>query len=737
MLAVIAIVSILVISADGSPVTITGIVKEALVAEVPETERVEFVNLLQKNPNYFGTLEKSAYQPVVAMSYNVKYEGISNFGLYPEQDTLEAFIDVKLPYGYSGDLCTAGSYEYVRFYMDWNADGDYADAGEDMGLTSVNVHDVPNATNSCLPYAKPLTYAAYLKINPVKYECERPRLVRTKAILSWQNPPTAGNPGFVPVWGNVVEKTVQIEPKPMLVIKPEIILSDDYLLNPYYKEFGTADMQPKPILKSEDLKRLYAEKSVSELRSGFSELSLKINDSPDSVKALVADYPDYVAEKSSVQYERLNTAGLNYDLDELAAQITIRLPYGYSGDLCTAGSYEYVAFWLYVWDQVEQRCSWRYMGTASVNVHDIQSIPSAGLEYAVRLPANLNTLKNKCDTPVVLKMRAILSWGTPPSPYSPDYTPVWGNRAERNIQLKPNNGSSTTGSVPFISVVGGMAIESISGNSQSVIPSAFGSGYANGPSVYGGNNALESPFGREIAICGHISNPPNNPTEAMKLQYRVQYRKVGSTTWHNLENSFKIWISEWDGASWNMYSKTQVPASGFYKYEEDTTLPIQKFVEGNIFGHWYSQNAIEGDGLYQIQAVVYNPSTALTTYSNLVYVMVDNTRPESSISLVAGACTQFYVGDIVSGNFKAWDKHIWKYYLATTPYSLTPITATSATFPALVPPGVTNQPFQYITTSKPQCGYVVYVHVWDRAILNNYMQGNYSYSSVGFCLLAN
>jgi hypothetical protein len=734
--AILAVVTMLLISADGSfvinpaPLQITN-----EIAEVPEVERVDFVNLIAKNPNYFGTIEKTSLQPIVAMSNNIKYEAITNFGLYPEQDTLEAFINVKLPYGYGGNLCTAGSTEYVRFYMDWNNDGDYIDSGEDMGLSNVNVHDVPNETGACLTAPKPLTYAAYLKINPVKYPCDKPRLVRTKAILSWQNPPTAGNPGYVPVWGNSIEKTVQIEPKPMLIIKPDVLIAEDYLLNPYLKEYGTADIQPKPTLLPPDLKKIYVEKPVSELRFAFSELSRKLDDSPDSVKALVSNFPDYVIEKSGIQYERLNTAGLNYDLDELAAQLTIRLPYGYSGDLCSAGSDEYVAFWLYLWDQVEQRCSWRYMGTATVNVHDIPSIPAAGLEYAVKLPANLNSLKDKCENQVVIKMRAILSWGNPPSPNNPDYMPVWGNKVEKTIQLKPNNNGSPVGCVPFISVVGGMAIESISGNSQSVIPSAFGSGYANGPSVYGGANAIESPFGREIAISGHISNPPNNPTEAMKLQYRVQYKKSGSGTWHNLENAFTIWISEWNGASWNMYSKTQIPVAGTYKYEEDTTLPIQKFVEGNVFGHWYSQYATEGDGLYQIQVVAYNPASGITTYSNLISVVVDNTLPEAAISLVAGACSQFYVGDTISGHFKAWDKHIWRYNLETTPYSLTPATSVSATFPALVPPGVTNQLFQYNTGTNSTCGYVIFVHVRDRAILNNYMQGNYNNAKVGFCLL--
>ena len=92
----------------------------------------------------------------------------------------------------------------------------------------------------------------------------------------------------------------------------------------------------------------------------------------------------------------------------------------------------------------------------------------------------------------------------PPPPNHPDHNPVWGNKVDALIQIKP--GTSTDGKqIPFISVVGGMAVESISGNTHTVLASSIGDGYANGPSVYGGYKAIESPFGGVIAICGHIS----------------------------------------------------------------------------------------------------------------------------------------------------------------------------------------------------------------------------------------
>ena len=92
--------------------------KESL--EKVEKERIEFKELIIENPNYFGTFPEINIKPVLPMKTNTKYEELRCLGFYPEQDMLEAIIDVKLPYGYKGNLCSPGSFEYVRFFVDWN-----------------------------------------------------------------------------------------------------------------------------------------------------------------------------------------------------------------------------------------------------------------------------------------------------------------------------------------------------------------------------------------------------------------------------------------------------------------------------------------------------------------------------------------------------------------------------------------------------------------------------------------
>jgi len=66
-------------------------------------------------------------------------EELTCVGLATAFDSLAAVIHVKRPAGYSGDLCHAGSVEYVAFWADWNNDGTW---DEYLGTTQVNVRVV-------------------------------------------------------------------------------------------------------------------------------------------------------------------------------------------------------------------------------------------------------------------------------------------------------------------------------------------------------------------------------------------------------------------------------------------------------------------------------------------------------------------------------------------------------------------------------------------------------------------
>src|SRR5262245_645399 len=80
-------------------------------------------------------------------------------------------------------------------------------------MTSFQAYNVPEGTEG----RKRLEYAVSLKVNPRRKRCTANHLILVRAILSWNNPPPGGQPNWVPVWGNVREVTVQVEPRRFIV----------------------------------------------------------------------------------------------------------------------------------------------------------------------------------------------------------------------------------------------------------------------------------------------------------------------------------------------------------------------------------------------------------------------------------------------------------------------------------------------------------------------------------------
>ncbi|MCJ7526387.1 MAG: hypothetical protein MUP71_14375 [Candidatus Aminicenantes bacterium] len=722
---------------------------------VVEKHRMEFKSLLQKNKNYFGTFPELKIKAVLPLKLNRKYEELGCLGFQPQNDRLQAIIRVKLPYGYSGDLCHSGSIEYVRVFADWNGNGIF-EASEDAGLVSVNVHNIPNLKTACLDKFKPLSYALTLKLDPKKFPCIKPNLVKVRAILSWEMEPTAGNPAFAPVWGNVVEQWIQI--KPVWLLKAEelkIQFAKEGKIAAEEIKMMEAEEKPKALTVME-LKNLYSDLNVPELRFNVAEiqtLAMKVKKEPALLNnykidpkyaQLVKDIGAILAEKPNVRYEQLGCLGWQYDLEQLVATLKVKLPLGYSGDLCHHGSQEYVAFWAYEWDQIEQMCSWKYLGTTAVNVHDIAKIPPAGLQYAVSLPTDLSRLRGACAKPGIVKIRAILSWQVPPPANNPHYNPVWGNRIDALIQLKPGSGGEPGTQVPFISQIGGMPVAGICGNDQTVMTSTLGHGYANGPSVLGGYTALESPFGGLITVCGRISYPPDDPVEAAKLQYKLQYKKLTSSNWQDLQNDFWIVLNKTTdgGVHWTQSYFKQTATSGYYKYHVDWDGAAKCLVEGEVLGQWQTP-VFEGDGLYEIRVLLNSVS------SNIIKVLVDNTAPAAEIKwdfvTATNPCTTISGPGSRSGTFKATDSHFYKYTLSVLPPKNTSVippfipptvSPLSEYFPALAAPGKSSGTFNLtIAADTTPCGYVVLLQVWDRTIRNNHFLGNYNKASVGMCVL--
>jgi len=721
-----------------------------------EKERYAFTQLLVENPNYFGTCPEADLAPVHPIQLDTRYEELHCVGFYPEQDYLEAILSVKLTTGYSGPLCSSGSYEYVRFYVDWDEDGDFDEPEEDVGIVSVNVHNIPNTGGPCRDRDKPLDYAVRVKLDPKRRSCKKPYLVKVRAILSWSLPPDPETPDYPPVWGNVLEKWIQIKPREgKLNDIRKFIDWEKAPFTPSQLDLDALVFKAKA-LSPEALREIYRDKDVPEHRYNLSKLApiaAQIKRHPSllaqyklnpAYEGLIQALQPLLVGAQETKFEELRCVGLHYNRDALMATLTVKRPYGYDGTLCDDGSSEHVAFWAHVYDEIEQQCVWRYLGTASVGVHDIPSIPDEGLQYAVYLSCDFSEWKKPCRTPVVLKIRAVLSWRERPSEIDPYDEPTWGNIVETLIQLKPEDASIPGKQKPYIWSVGEMAVESISGNPYTIEGSALGSGYANGPSINGGFWAVESPFGGIAEITGSIENAPNIVFESDKLKYKVQYYKVGSLTgWHDINNDFKIWVRVNGGPAG---IRTQVAAGGYYTYQVDPNPAPKVDVQSDVLAHWDTRSA-GGDGLYWLRLLVYKPGAPPQpgvppdhVSSKIIRVEVDNTPPDAKISLDAGPCTKFKIGDKFTGKFTATDAHIWHYLIRVLPSSLANRPKieppASMTYPLLSPPGLTDETFTVTTTaSTTPCGYVILLTVRDRTIYNNHFPGRQSEDSVGLCLL--
>jgi hypothetical protein len=414
-----------------------------------EKERDQFRSLILSNPNYFGNLEASPYKPVKLIQGNKSYEELVCVGLNPPFDRLEGVIHIKRPTGYSGTICTPGTFEYVRFYVDLFDNGVW----HDVGLTSVRVHDIPGD--------KPLCYAVKLDFSPIRKLCFFENIISVRAILSWNVPPPANTPNFVPVWGNTMTVQAQVRPR-------RLIIFDDILSA--FKQAKIKIPDPiGPVIKAVDpqatvqtiaaepltlaqKKVLYANKGVPVHRFGFPEAQ-KLVMTPSASPAIFAanakgplvDLGLTAAEVAELigkiqivtdgdtSYEELKCVGLYPAEDMLEAVLTVKKSSGYSGTLCTNGSTEYVAFWIDFMDGG----GFTYMGTATVQVHDLQTLPEEGVQFAVFLKTNLAKRLVPCEIgPRVVRLRGILSWETPPPSANPNHVPVWG-RPDRLILRQP------------------------------------------------------------------------------------------------------------------------------------------------------------------------------------------------------------------------------------------------------------------------------------------------------------
>ena len=690
-------------------------------------ERTQFTELLLAN--HFGTVAGSKLKAGTVPSGNTTYEQLMCVGYNPQLKRLDAVVNIKETGGYSGEICTDGSQEYVKFFV--SSDG--GATWSELGTVSFTVWDVPGP--------KPLEYDATLYVNLAEACCRDENLVLVRAILSWSVPP--GGPDDPVVWGNALDQTIQVEPigtagatlaqliecleikvpiaeiAELADLEQSVELAATKKLTPLeladaYK--GTK-VEPKRFLfptahavlaKPEVLTEALASPTF-ELFPGLANIDVK------QIMASLAD------PQGNETYEQIGCVGLNPRTDELVATIDLKLSSGYSGGLCSTGSYEYVAFWV----DWQDGGGWHYVGTTAVNVHDISSLPKTGLGYSVSLPfGQLLSHRQPCtEGPRTALIRAVLSWEAPPSTTNPFAVPVWGGHDETLILIPPGAPIETGG--PELDTIGSMDIAEIDN----------GSGLASGAAVAVGFVANESPFGGSVWFTGHVVNRSASGFGGTGIYYRLWISTDGGVTWAFMNTTFTVWKTVFPSAP---VAVTQSPQSlgapwgdGWYAYlENDAALTS---VAQNTLGYWPS--AGNGEALIYMEAKDISGALGAPTTPKLI--RLDNTAPTDNVWITSGggSCGDFSVGDTISGEFTASDNEA----LGSLGFSLEPPTPITITYAVTSPPSPTSQSGTWSLTTlatTPPCGYVVRLDAADRTIVDSAWVGWDTPAFTGFCLKA-
>jgi hypothetical protein len=302
-----------------------------------------------------------------------------------------------------------------------------------------------------------------------KDSCCEENLQPAGAVLPRRKQPAASSPEGARVWGK--ERVEQISEGSIDFVSLLIHLDQakvmpiDQVRQAINPNQSIQAAGPK-MLSSEQLHRLYAGTSVPPHRYLAPSLTAAVNS-----REIALDPAKWLAEITGINlssvvnawlntnrntdYEQLHSIGLDPDSGQLTAMLTVKQRIGYSGEPCTAGSREYVAFW------VDWGSGFQYEGTASVVVYDFSHLPADGQKFNVSLPGDFRTHAQHCgEEKKTVRVRAVLSWNTPSSAADPDAPVVWGNSLESGISIPREETVEADNRIPHLASVGGTDIAS-------------------------------------------------------------------------------------------------------------------------------------------------------------------------------------------------------------------------------------------------------------------------------------
>lgn len=657
------------------------------------------------------------------------WEELKCVGYHPQQRRLEAVVDLKQSSGYLGNLCSAGSREYVRFYVDFQDGAGF----RDMGATSFKASDISDAPPGP---QHPLSYLSYLYIDDRAFRrftrCNHAVIPRVRAILSWNHMPPPNMPNWTPHYGSRRDADIQLERRPFIILKDlvglEIAAKFPKVVSP---ELQIPLPEPQPMAAAE-LHAANLKAEVPDHRTFFTTVGASAQPSLDFSQALTTLPVSEVAalkidlsklidlisplpnqHNANVTFEELVCVGLNPDTDTLGAVVHVKKSNGYSGDLCHTGSKEHVAFWA---DWNNNGIFDQYLGTVSFETHDIANMPAGGLYYNVALPINVTRRLRSCENPNVIRVRAVLSWEALPSTTNPNQLNPWGNSRDAVVQLRPGRGS---GMHTVISLVG-------NADRLLISPTTHLFNY----NAAAPNPNHNRPWGGVVNFCGIIDRNGFNGV----IKYRLRFKPYGAPDSAFLPVSQSESFGRWIPPALPSYVGQTADANGWYIYDVNPAAGVYDIYDNDLLSNWSTSSV--PDGTYTIRFEytdeLGNPVTGdefsivvcnqPMTVSPTANASVDVTK---SIDLVidGGDCHSYGKMDpIINGHVRAVHPYFASWTLDLQPTSHTNgavPTPASRSYSALGDTGDANAPWTLETTPLDPCGYTISALGHTRVILNS------------------
>jgi hypothetical protein len=231
------------------------------------------------------------------------------------------------------------------------------------------------------------------------------------------------------------------------------------------------------------------------------------------------------------------------------------------------------------------------------------------------------------------------------------------------------------------------------------------------------------------------------------MKYRVMKKPHGAPDSAyapivNEPGGLTLTIDQFNGVVWTQTQQTfHDLGSGYYPYEN---YSFAHLVEGNIMQRWYTTAADSGHAFDLRIDLSVDGNPAHDVHSNVVTVLVDNTRPDALLDIDLGAgveCGDFKPGDTFTGHYTASDDNFGGFYFVILPpgpaagvLPVPPSMVSNHLGGTVADPGVINQVYTLNTTGMAVCGYSLTLVVYDRTNVNSGQTNNSNQASVGFCL---